>query len=77
MAVNLVVENAKPIANTWKLSFDQVSDGVNVIVTSDNGEEWSLLKLKDDGSLHLYEFIGNDSGFELTKYGKLVESKTP
>ena len=79
MAVTLKLENGKTVVpirqNQWTLY--QSGEHVDVIaINDDQSDEWSLLRIKSDGTFHRHEFVGADSGFKVNKSnGVLVESK--
>jgi len=76
MAVNLLVNEKSSTTPQWNLVLERDEAG-NVDINADNGNDmWCLLRLKPDGTFYRHEYIDTDSGFKVTKDGRLVESKT-
>lgn len=74
MAVNLVTK-PQPTDKTWEIVL--VKDDMGVRIEAHRGnDDWILLTIKNDGTFYRPSNIGTDSGFRLTKSGKLVESKS-
>ena len=76
MAVTLLVNDTPSTTPKWNLVLAKDNDG-NVDINAVNGTDtWRLLRLKPNGTFYRNEYIGTYSGFNITKDGKLVESKT-
>lgn len=79
MSVKFITESEVPVelVPKWKVVVAQNDDGsVDIGVESENGYyNWSLFKLKTDGTFYRQEYVGKDSGFKLNKKGQIVESK--
>jgi hypothetical protein len=59
---------------TWKIALEQDSEGVTVKAVS-SGDNWYLLKLKNDGTLYRHTYIDKESGFNLDSQGRITESE--
>ena len=77
MAVKLYTkDNAKlEKMNPYYLILEEDEDNIVVFANNfNNGESIPLLSFKPDGTIYLQEFITPESGFNVTKTGKLVVS---
>jgi len=76
MAVTLLVNDTPSTTPQWNLVLEKDEAG-NVDINAVNAEDtWCLLRLKPDGTFYRHEYIKENSGFKITKDGRLVESKT-
>lgn len=73
MSLNLVTNNKKP---SWtEVRLEQLSNGVDIIIKQPDGNEYYLLKVKNDGTFYRYEGFGI-SEFQTDASGRIRESKT-
>ena len=76
MAVTLLVNDTPSTTPQWNLVLEKDEDG-NVNINAVNGtDRWGLLRLQPNGTFYRHAYIGENSGFNVTKDGRLVESKT-
>jgi hypothetical protein len=78
MAVKLSVDDevSTPTVPEWKVELVSVGNGEVDIEVRNEEDSWSLIRLKNDGTFCLHTFIGAESGFKVTKTGRLIESDT-
>ena len=79
MAVNLLVNGKPSTTPQWNLVLEKDEDGnvdINAVNAVNAEDTWCLLRLKPDGTFYRHAYIGENSGFKITKDGRLVESKT-
>jgi hypothetical protein len=72
--VKLLVSEPKTEKTTWTLTLVQEDDGVSVNAVSSH-DNWSLVKFRNDGTFHRYDFISSDSGFAVDLMGRITESE--
>ena len=74
MAVSLR-RTMSSINTLWTVDTEEDGKGNIDIVASNDSDSWSLFKLKKDGTFYRYPDVGEDSGFQLTHLGEIVESE--
>ena len=60
---------------TLKLCHDRSDDSVDVIATSEDGDEWYLMSFRSDGRFFRCSGIDAKSGFKINKANQLIEQK--
>lgn len=63
-------EEADKVLN---LSLKQTSDGVWVMGTDADGEDWFLIKIDDGGTFKRCIAIGKSTGLQLDSLGRIME----
>lgn len=59
----------------WRLELCHGKGGVTIMATGEDGRRHQLLTLLNDGRFHRCCHVDEDSGFKLSKFGRLVECR--
>lgn len=74
--VHLEIENQASKTKRWNIRLENKGSGIAVVAVDprDIDNRWYLVTFKADGTLSRESYIGNGSGFQLDRKGRIILS---